>query len=608
MTNEYSKDEIISILQSEELISFIRKRIEPLIGHYSAYLMPRRKFKSDQNDLNFPVTIKDQDIENKVFFSREQLSIYRKDSIIAGGSLAALINEYLYKVPAVINDIDIFFYKISGANKNIITDMYEISQSGSINFNYCIVESKEVGILNKIQISIGENFSWKNLLQSFDLNSCQIGYNISNNSLIFDINFVNFLTNRLIDENEKALERIKIDGELTTFIRGSIKSRELCAKYYIGEKLINYSIENLLLIKKVNIVDDFKLKDENNIFITKKRLSLWKKNIDILKPWFSLSEENKLILGEIFKKYHWYEFYKNVCEQIYNKKNKGVIDKLGNLDFDFIESVIFLDFFIQRFNDLKKESKGTLENIFSTSKLNIIEQNHFFQVVEKKIHIFRDQVSNNKLNQISPFLNGHLKIKLFIYSLIMNYNYSFKDIIDFCNVFIKKPLYIIGFLENRLDYIKSNDKKYNNDISLLKNKDFYEFYNLIENLYKKELDKDKLIDPISINPFNKFVRELTKHSELLDEGKKLSHCVGGYGNKIKSNKSRIFHIETSSGLSTLELEIKNLKKRQYEEVYFTIIQHKSKHNSNPSIQHKKIAKKLTNYLNNYKEFQLSLKK
>ncbi len=85
------------------------------------------------------------------------------------------------------------------------------------------------------------------------------------------------------------------------------------------------------------------------------------------------------------------------------------------------------------------------------------------------------------------------------------------------------------------------------------------------------------------------ITELATKLEVLEEGKNQRHCVGDYWNDVLRGTVKIFHLESSSGVtSTLALALKN------EEII--ISEHRLKMNKPVTIEFKECATKLMNYI------------
>lgn len=139
-------------------------------------------------------------------------SKYGKNNyIIAGGAVANIIFEYLYEIPAVIRDIDIFFKKkYTDEDEEILNNLENIKDL----YNTIRMKNSFLKKItyegNKNLIEVIERINTKDyyffpldIIMSFDLNCVQVG--ISNNRLIYTDNFLNFLIHKKIKLNSDVL-------------------------------------------------------------------------------------------------------------------------------------------------------------------------------------------------------------------------------------------------------------------------------------------------------------------------------------------------------------------------------------------------------------------
>lgn len=104
----------------------------------------------------------------------------------------------------------------------------------------------------------------------------------------------------------------------------------------------------------------------------------------------------------------------------------------------------------------------------------------------------------------------------------------------------------------------------------------------IAKLTQRSLD-EPLTEPLDIKEFP-MITELLTRRELIQEGKVMGHCVGGYGHSVKSGCEKIFSIIDNDGRSTAQ-------------IYFTpegvsLRQHKGVNNTEPYPTHISLVESL----------------
>lgn len=108
--------------------------------------------------------------------------------------------------------------------------------------------------------------------------------------------------------------------------------------------------------------------------------------------------------------------------------------------------------------------------------------------------------------------------------------------------------------------------------------------------------KKTLLKPLELKQWSHQVYELTSQEDLDLEGRTMGHCVAGYGSALKRGESRIFHLTTLQGISTLELNSQ-----------FEVRQHKSLRNHEPHKANKKMARRFIKFLKSSEKINISEK-
>lgn len=127
--------------------------------------------------------------------------IMEQKYVVAGGSVSNIIYEYFTGVPAIINDIDIFFKhpEDKPLNHKEIKDRYP---GTNFNQNTIITKTSRVKNINLIEIETHGMENHTNttfeeiILENFDLNCVQSG--LTQHGLVYTKNFLNFLETKEI--------------------------------------------------------------------------------------------------------------------------------------------------------------------------------------------------------------------------------------------------------------------------------------------------------------------------------------------------------------------------------------------------------------------------
>jgi hypothetical protein len=195
------------------------------------------------------------------------------EGFLAGGSIANLIWEEVSGKEAIINDIDIFILKELQTN---MSNMYlynkftaktvtkEVSEDyNGIRFGYrnqikyYIEESVREDIFNKIYYC-SDTKSPQIIIDSFDLNCCQVGYDLSENKFYWSKEFIEFL-------KTGEIKIIDLRTPAHTAIRLAKKKVELGAKvsedeFGIAKYVLKY--KNIMNVQKYRFKEKYKIEFE----------------------------------------------------------------------------------------------------------------------------------------------------------------------------------------------------------------------------------------------------------------------------------------------------------------------------------------------------------
>jgi hypothetical protein len=229
--------------------------------------------------------------------------------------LANLIWEKISKNKAVVNDIDIFIYKGKPESEDFVFTNFNINKTeraiyetyGGLNISYdrtvshVILNSRREDIINYIDI-YSEAYNPQSILDSFDINCCQVGYLLEEDKFFYTKGFLKFL------ETGK-LELVNLHTPAHSAIRLAKKADELgveIPKFEIEVAAISISQVFLLDIQKLRFKEkyhDLFKKYENHLSdkfelvrCCESELELSYRNIKA-DPLYRLSPKNIMIKG-----------------------------------------------------------------------------------------------------------------------------------------------------------------------------------------------------------------------------------------------------------------------------------------------------------------------
>lgn len=499
---------------------------------------------------------------------------YRRDSFLTGGAVAAVIFEKLFGTPAVINDIDIFYYHFTAKNESE-AEHYRYNNLSGEERLYYITEVKEVNKLNLIKIELEEtSFSWQGVLESFDLNYSQVGMNLYHKKLVFTENFINFLQEKVI----KVVPEYDTDHPLTTYLRAVHKAQDFQVRFYDREILRNFLIEYIPERAFQNDEDEEPMKivsqsthapnensegdNESTVFVTDKRLDYWCNNpqcLPYLEPVKLPPNEDKNAPKAVLKINLPDEPWVELCRLVYASSPRHFYTR------DFF---IKLEKLVPNLWDIKPTMYRRLKAILLSNLLPWTQDNRYGQrsfpfitVLEANPRLLKEDFSNEKLGRLGEFISAHSNFLHELNQVLLTKGHSINSVLDVIQGLKTLDLNYLGILEtiplNETD--RRNKPEYEAIIEMLHQKDIKGLDQALERIYRKQLEKNTLVFPeekLPLGIFAKWVKEITRLDELEMEGKHMHHCVGGYGLKIKEGRSRILHLEINGNKSTLEIGIR----------------------------------------------------
>lgn len=587
---------------------------------------------------------------------------YRRDTFLTGAAVTSVILKHLTGFESPINDIDLFFYCFK-ATTNAAAEHERYNNLQGEDAVYHICKVKEHDKLNLIEINIEDNFSWIRLLDSFDLNYAQVGIILAEGQLIYSDKFVEFLQTKLI-----SLSGIKDDHPMTTYLRGVQKSSDFDAKFYLldhlrpflmeahGEELLQENCTEITVTPDRDIADD-----EGHLLVTKKRYSYWLKNPKII-PYLTPCEvldgnvKDEKILGTV-KINLPEELWVDNCRNVFTMPSKktGNYRSFSHVSFFSKISKIVPNFYNPRQTQVER-LKSLLHSNLLAAYTPLNSEYSWVQILRDRPQLLKEDFAYNRLAAVNKFIPQHEGFLQELSWFCLNNNYSINDLTTLLNHLSNWDMGVLGTLEAlgfsqvghnsaKTSYSPNPERDYNNIYLAILGKNYSSLYQEVEKYYLKNLEKNYLNDPLEINPFTKYVTEITQADKLILEARIMHHCVDGFATRIRNNTSRIFHICIEGNHSTLEvgvewhnpqtevLEFKHLSQR-YRETFktekpkklvkgkvipltreqekdlgnrklnqrfrtYTWNQHQAYNNQKPHRLNNLVAKKLIEYLNQY---------
>lgn len=577
---------------------------------------------------------------------------FPKNGNLCGQAVASAFFELAnLDINPVYNDIDIFipvfrntfqdsqkFERIRKIQKNrnnilgnyiqylVDIEPYEHINSVNVMSQYKVVHSEKMGPINKTYITtekennIFDRFSilsaTDTIISNFDINSTQIGINLTTNKVSYTEEFVEFLST-------KQLKISHWNTPVHSLIRLKKKQKELKNVY------INWEESKMLAMAFVGSME--------NIFEVNKELKLHKASLDSGDTISAFINRLNIRQYDSIPLFFGHKHCKDYLRYIKSENNDLDLElkKRGSLlsNTDYIATPT-----LNENRSLHTISPKNREKVFSEFLKNIRETyfvkntslaDSLLQDIEKLF--YENSVSNiktklNNVDSLQKTISPNNSKSFFHSILLMPYTYNNmknarkKSIKHFMNI-SKKSDYVDYFVSSKLidlnfidlkDYkeniyfvVKANEKflrkhsiyhifemipikyweKIINNLKKISKEEFGEsIFGVLENNYSFQIfdlvdfNRLKSIYEHTVKSDNKLltennfvrnvngyqVRLLNTKNELVKEGADMHHCVGGYSYQVKSENSIIFSV-TGKNRFTIELQ-KNGEKYELNQV------------------------------------------
>jgi hypothetical protein len=208
---------------------------------------------------------------------------------LAGGSLANTVWNLVTGNPGPVNDIDVYRFVGKSELKDIekkqhfkqketeVYEDYKGSYYGLKTKNFYTIESVENdGMLNFIDYTSNTE-DYDIILDSFDINCCQIGYNLETHKFHWTEDFIEFL-------DTGSLKLTNLTSPSHSAIRLVKKKNDL------GAELLDEELEMLSYTIKGNV----RFADTTKMRFMSRYANMFKKNEEELRKWFLLTRDNSV--------------------------------------------------------------------------------------------------------------------------------------------------------------------------------------------------------------------------------------------------------------------------------------------------------------------------
>lgn len=467
-------------------------------------------------------------------------------AVIAGGAVANFIYNKVHNGSAPINDIDVFIFQLKPVTDNepnldgAVVDY--INEIGTDN-NYKISKTERKGLINYIYVDVDYMTDLKslatNLLNDFDINATKAAI---------------LLNNRYFSTKDKDFyfnDEILIQEEFTDFLKTKeLKSLKTKTPLKTMMRLLKKQKEFGAYLNEEHLDSVYQVSRGKRIHITGENFKKFSNEINTLRPYFRFF---KMANGQ-YKSWSMKEF-----------------DKLHTSEKRIMKNSKLKKYLIPIF-DWKKSGKKSYEKYLKLRPYYNVLKAFITKNIEEKV---KQDFNPKDLMYVSKVIR-----KVQVSSAYFR-NLSLRDAIIQAKFLVKfektdNEIYL-AFLGRLSSYNFA-----------MKNEEIQEHFKAFKKTY---IDSQKPINiPYTLSKeLEKNCVELNSQIALAEEGKKMGHCVGGYAEKVRENKSRIFSISTDEELSTLEVRV--------EEAGIRGIQHRARFNKFPSKKNREIAIALINYIN-----------
>lgn len=513
--------------------------------------------------------------QNVIAFLRQNYTLPEK-GLVAGQAVASLIYKELgLNLLAPINDVDVFTETLRSAPKirydekrfgaisthSFKGSMGDLTSSTTFNRAYRILRSymsKEDQAVNIVEIKKSSKYVNKQIVDSFDLNCCSVGFDIETEEFVYSSAFEEFI-------KTKQLRVQSIHTPFHTWLRLNKKMQDL------GSVYCDLDLEHFVLIQGMQI---------------------------------NYSYYGSFIVGDRF--YELLEKYKdNVIEKLFHETDfhdSEVNKDYKRIEFDqtFLTSDLFLNQIKRDSNPSTNKLSELLSNLYyhekenawginavsATNLIHLMFKTDLFnqKYVNKVLSLFEEMGYTNfnktlvltllekrplvklkgdlpfqQLKRISKMLKEHINL-INVFESRRNEDLSFEEIIEHLEYLYpivkkdKQKLFLIGLLEINNVSLKDVVAIANEDIETIIDK-------LIDNKTQEKMQSKLLFKNNEFHFAGVRIKQLSTVSDFYESGAELQNCLLGHFNQWSHPKSdsRYFILEYKGKKSAIRTEYGEVK-------------------------------------------------
>ena len=576
---------------------------------------------------------------------------------LAGGSVAnMLLSLYHSGTPSMfkINDVDIFIPQdplitevIEGEDmlRCDVTINVELHQDGDEDYGqsyiendgtcYRVISSKRDGLINNVKCVIehgqtggrthrytptgdeGQSMTPVTkrdgvisnddpdneiILRGFDLNCCQVGVDLKNNQIYYTKAFVNFLKSK----------QVLVNIPYTPFHTALrlVKKMKMYGDFCYCD--IDYEIKYLYHAEGL---------EGSCMFFGKENYDKFIENKEALKKYLEITEVKIENMPHEYRKKYFPKSYVSTNTSFLQPRDNylktEMIEGRELWTYTFINNDDFIDDECDRLwelkriwelkhRNLKKTQVKKIKTIMNYGNSDILKTRNYvsdnsdmsyLMMCLMTIDDYYDcDFTLGHLKEINRFVSEHHVLKGLI-SKCKNVQEQYNNVKMIRRLSKLEGDWVIGVLETL------GVSEMTNNTVITKE--------WVDSLVEEEKNRmsTPLVKTLNLDDFKykKNITELVVPLDLMAEGKKMGHCVGGYSHNITNGGSRIFNINVGGVQSTLEISLtkqdewSNSCGESNDKKYFKIKQHSGRYpekkgNQTPTNKCRGMAFKLVHYL------------
>lgn len=524
---------------------------------------------------------------------------------LAGGAVANTLLNMQWGGKFPVNDIDIFqVISVEELNSRmphrymrmgLFIDTYkgvDLFTAVDSRRGYAVSKTRRNGLLNLIDVQLRVDHqrfdNYKLLLEGFDLNCCQVGIDLENEKLIYLPTFESFV---------KTMQ-LEVDHPCTPFhtaIRMAKKKKEL--RCYCNFEVESKYLSQIPLI----LAPDYRNPGSKNIeyaeYFGEKYYDLYLQNKEELDRFFQVTPF--LI--------HASPIGNNPpCGSKVTRPLNSALRNLICIPHETRSSSRTYTM-VPRDSEVVEELKGcyslnSIRAIWGLLQGKRAVRDKNIKALKFKRYLKEFLIINPRYaqcdwdvkhaDQVEIFLDGHPYMAKVFLHFSLNLQEQLMAVRTIKRMADKKGLYIIGLIEEAIwKYLGDGDSS-----RLPKNGGITEEWieSLADDYHARNSGSLKDPEDLTDFEFGKYFTELITAKDLMSEGIRMHHCVGGYAEFIRRGESTIFHVEMEGDSSTIEVSRHIMDEGASFDL--SIRQHMAAWNKEPSPLHKRLAMELIKYL------------